>query len=163
MILVFPRPALYKWLRGWAVQKGAKITLPSHHLPHVKKWRENLPSAWEGTDYQDGKYGGKYFLYKLLPSAVIFCASTCVRHTATKWCFFEIRGLPLELFHHLAIVIKSCSDTGFHTPCEFANTTPLSIYSVTLPSEYRAFPSKRRLGIGINKRLFSSAYKNTKW
>ena len=59
--------------------------------------------------------------------------------------------------HYFAIIIKSCNDTGFHTPCVCANTTPLSIYSVTLPSEYKAFPSKRRLGIGINSRLFSSA------
>lgn len=74
----------------------------------------------------------------------------------------EVKFLSEEKLCHFAIAIRSCNDTGFHTPWVWANTTPLSIYSVTLPSEYRAFPSKRRLGIGINKRLFSSAWKRKK-
>ena len=64
---------------------------------------------------------------------------------------------PWATLHHFAKVIRSCNDTGFHTPCVFTNTTPLSMYRVTLPSEYRAFPSKRRLGVGMKRRLFSSA------
>lgn len=97
---------------------------------------------------------------KLFPSAVIFFAS--IRHTATNWkgLFFENFFLYLcfpRKLDYFAIIIKSCNDTGFHTPCVCANTTPLSMYSVTLPNEYKAFPSKRRLGIGINSRLFSSA------
>ena len=32
------------------------------------------------------------------------------------------------------------------------------MYKVTFPKEYKAFPSKRLLGIGMNKRLLSSAY-----
>ena len=102
---------------------------------------------------------------KLFPSAVIFFAS--IRHTATNWkgLFFENFFLYLcfpRKLDYFAIIIKSCNDTGFHTPCVCANTTPLSMYSVTLPNEYKAFPSKRRLGIGINSRLFSSAWNRAK-
>lgn len=141
--------------------KGAKIIscpqrrLSSFKPPRCYKWRENLKLAL----ISDGNYDSNYF-FKLFPSAVI---------PGTTW-----RGevlLRREIFHflyltqglcHLAMTMRSCSDTGFHTPWMCANTTPLSIYSVTLPSEYKAFPSNRRLGIGINKRLFSSAWKRKK-
>lgn len=67
---------------------------------------------------------------KLFPSAVIFFAGIWRTAKNSKRRFFE------KFFHYLcfkrkrgyfAIIIKSCNDTGFHTPCVCANTTPLSI------------------------------------
>lgn len=76
---------------------------------------------------------------------------------STRGYFFIFNALSVK--SHFAIIIRSCRDTGFQTPCVCTNTTPLSMYKVTFPKEYKAFPSKRLLGIGMNKRLFSSAWK----
>ena len=82
----------------------------------------------------------------------------------TKWIRFAVNGATFSFSYvvsvkfHFAIIIRSCRDTGFQTPCVCTNTTPLSMYKVTFPKEYKAFPSKRLLGIGMNKRLLSSAY-----
>ena len=81
-----------------------------------------------------------------------------------KWIRFVVNEATFSFFYvvsvkfHFAIIIRSCRDTGFQTPCVCTNTTPLSMYKVTFPKEYKAFPSKRLLGIGMNKRLLSSAY-----
>lgn len=124
-----------------------------YHFLSLSSCRRRLPHAGNGGKIRSVRS-------KLFPSAVIFFAG--IRHTATSLKTFYFEKFPhylcsTRILDYFAIIIKSCSDTGFHTPCVWANTTPLSIYSVTLPSEYKAFPSKRRLGIGINSKLFSSA------